>query len=636
MITISQLTYLIAGRTIFDDASATLMDGWKTGIVGANGAGKSTLFNLITKQLQADSGTIERSTKSRIGFVKQDMPDDDTTLLDIVLAADEERTELLKQSETETDPYKIGEIFTRLNDIDAYAAPAKASAILAGLGFKDEQLSDPISSFSGGWRMRVALASVLFQEPEILMLDEPTNHLDLEAIIWLENYLMNYPNMLMLISHDRDLLNKCVDHILHVDKKQLTLYTGNYDTFERERAERMHHQQKLHEKQQAQRAHMQSFVDRFKAKASKAKQAQSRMRALEKMDIVDAVIAEQARAFIFPQPDKMSPPVFSMDRIDIGYEENLPILTGVDERIDMDDRIALLGANGNGKSTLIKLIAGKLIEMKGEVYKAPKLRIGYFSQHQAEEMDMTSTPFYVMANMMKGEPEHKIRGKLGKFGFGKEISDNKISDLSGGEKSRLLFALMSHDAPHLLLLDEPTNHLDIGAREALVRALNEYEGAVVIVSHDSSMVERVADQLWLVKDGKVKHYDGDLNAYRQLVIENRRVSAKADKAEKVAEKEATGKKKGISKKEKRKLEAKKRKEFADIYKDIKDAEKLVSKYETEKNELENLMAQSEIYADSGKMKLVQEDYAKLLEQLSGAENAWTNAQEVYDSKELSE
>jgi ATP-binding cassette subfamily F protein 3 len=633
MITISQLTYLIAGRTIFEDANATLMEGWKTGIVGANGAGKSTLFNLITGKLQADNGIIERSTQARIGFVRQDMPDDDTPLIDIVLAADEERTALLKQSETETEPYKIADIFTRLNDIDAYAAPAKASAILAGLGFKEDQLNDPISSFSGGWRMRVALASVLFQEPEILMLDEPTNHLDLEAIIWLENYLINYPKMLLLISHDRDLLNKCVDHILHVDKKQLTSYTGNYDTFERERAQRMYHQQKLHEKQQAQRASMQAFVDRFKAKASKAKQAQSRVKALEKMDIVDAVIAEQSRSFIFPQPEEMPSPIFSMDKIDIGYEKGSPILNNVDERIDMDDRIALLGANGNGKSTLIKLIAGKLTEMKGEVYRASKLRIGYFSQHQAEEMDLNATPYQEMARCMKGEPEHKVRGKLGRFGFSKDLSDNKIKDLSGGEKSRLLFALMSHNAPHILLLDEPTNHLDIGAREALVQALNAYDGAVVIVSHDSSMVERVADQLWLVKDGKVKHYDGDLDGYRQLVIEGKRAAAKEEKAEKIAN---SGKKKGISKKDKRKLEAKKRKAFADIYKEISKAETKVTKLEAEKIELENLMAQSEYYGDAGKMKLVQDDYAKILAELETAEQKWISAQETYDNTELIE
>ncbi|MFZ2620357.1 MAG: ABC-F family ATP-binding cassette domain-containing protein, partial [Alphaproteobacteria bacterium] len=391
MLTIENITYRVAGRLILEDASASVQNNWKVGVVGPNGAGKSTLFKIIMGTLAADGGKVHLSDKLNIGWVKQDMPDESMTLLDVVLAADAERTRLLKQSETEQDAYKLGEVYERLIEIDAYAAPARASTILAGLGFKEEQLGLPMSDFSGGWRMRVALAAVLFQAPDVLLLDEPTNHLDLEAIMWLENYLANYPKTLLIISHDREILNKCIDHVIHVENRKLTAYTGNYDTFEKERAERLMSQQKLHEKQMAQRAHMQSFVDRFKAKASKARQAQSRMKALEKMSIVDAVMADRTIKFHFPQPDNLAPPVISIDHAAIGYAANKPILRDVHERIDMDDRIALLGANGNGKSTFMKLLAAKLLPLKGEIYRNPKLRIGYFSQHQEEELDLSDT-----------------------------------------------------------------------------------------------------------------------------------------------------------------------------------------------------------------------------------------------------
>jgi len=503
MLTVSNLTYKIGTRTILDECAVTILDNWKVGVVGLNGAGKSTLFKLIAGELMPDGGTVEMSAKQRIGMVRQDIPEVETSLLDLVLEANEEMADLWKKTETEEDPNKIADIYQRLSDMDAYSAPSKASRLLTGLGFTEEQLSEPFSSFSGGWRMRVALAAALFVEPEILLLDEPTNHLDLEAIMWLENYLANYPYTLLIISHDREVLNKCIDHVIHVDCQKLKMYTGNYDTFERERAEALGLQQKMHEKQKAQRAHMQKFVDRFKAQASKATQAQSRMKALEKMDIVDAVISARAVHFTFPNPKEISSPMISIDKVDVGYTEGNPILKNIYESIDNDDRIALLGANGNGKSTLIKLIADKLQPMKGEVRRPSKLRIGYFSQHQTEELDVSSTPYQEMFKLMRKNipdvKEPKVRAKLGAFGFSKELADNKIASLSGGEKARLLFAFMSFDAPHLLLLDEPTNHLDIDAREALVQALNNYEGAIVIVSHDPNMVERVANRLWIVK-----------------------------------------------------------------------------------------------------------------------------------------
>lgn len=625
MLNITGLTYRIAGRTILEDASLRLQDNWKIGVVGANGVGKSTLFKLISGELVMDSGEIELPANAKFGWVKQDIPSDDTTLLDVVLDGDEERSTLMAQSETETDPYKLAEIHTRLMDIDAYSAPAKAATILSGLGFKEEELSQPISDFSGGWRMRVALAAALLNEPDLLLLDEPTNHLDIEAIMWLEDYLMNYPHTLLIISHDRDLLNKCADHIVHIEKNQLHTYTGNYDTYEKERAEKRMNQQKMHEKQMAQKEHLEAYINRFKAKASKAKQAQSRVKQLEKMDIVSAVMAERARPFIFPKPETLSPPILSIDKASVGYEKGNPILTDIHERIDMDDRIALLGANGNGKSTLIKLIADRLEPMAGEVERHNKLRIGYFSQHQAEELDLSATAYDEMKRKMKGKDEKEVRGLLGKFGFNKELSDNRIEDLSGGEKSRLLFALMSYDAPHLILLDEPTNHLDMDAREGLVQALNGYNGAVILVSHDPSMVEKVADRLWLVKDGACQPYDGDLDSYRELVIEERR-------QEKKAEKQSKPKKEGaLSKKELRQLAAKKRKAFPNEYKAMDEAEKKVKALAKEKRALEAQMAEPGFFDNKPLADKTQRDHADLEVKLEDVESKWLELSEKYES-----
>ncbi|HEY0900697.1 MAG TPA: ABC-F family ATP-binding cassette domain-containing protein, partial [Micavibrio sp.] len=440
MLSIANLTYRVGGRTIIENASINITDGWRVGVVGVNGAGKSTLFKLIAGDLQSDGGTINLSGHQRFGMVRQDIPEVDTPLIDLVLAENKEMAALWHRAETEEDPNEIAEIYQRLADMDAYAAPAKAATLLTGLGFKEHQLTEPFSSFSGGWRMRVALAAALFVEPDFLLLDEPTNHLDLEAIMWLETYLMAYPHTLMIISHDRELLNKCIDHVIHVDKQKLTLYGGNYDAFENERALRSGLQQKMFEKQQAQRAHMQKFIDRFKAKASKAAQAQSRVKAMEKMDLVEAVIAERTVKFIFPNPEPIPSPMISITKADVGYVEGEPILRGLMENIDFDDRIALLGANGNGKSTMMKLIAGKLDVMRGEMFRSSKLRIGYFSQHQTEELDVNSTPYLEMLKLMSDRDpnvkESYVRAKLGAFGFSHDLANNSIKSLSGGEKAR--------------------------------------------------------------------------------------------------------------------------------------------------------------------------------------------------------
>jgi len=611
MLSITNLTYRIGGRTILEETSANIMDGWKVGVIGANGTGKTTLFKLIAGELHADGGDIRLSEKQKFGMVRQDIPETDTPIIDIVVQADEELAALFKATETETDPYKIGDIYARIIELDGYSAPSRAAILLTGLGFREDQLQEPFNSLSGGWRMRVALAAALFVQPEILLLDEPTNHLDLEAIMWLEDYLINYPHTLLMISHDRDMLNKCVDHVVHVEKQKLTLYTGNYDTFERERAAKLGLQQKTFEKQQAARAHMQAFIDRFRASAAKATQAQSRIKALERMDLVDEVIASRAIRFTFPNPDKLSPPMIALRNVDVGYSEGNPILRRIHENIDPDDRIALLGANGNGKSTLMKLIANKLSPMKGESVRSTKLRIGYFSQHQTEELDVESTPVQEMARMLikkTGEAkETAVRARLGQFGFGKTLADNRIGNLSGGEKARLLFAFMSFDAPHLLLLDEPTNHLDIDAREALVQALNNYEGAVVIVSHDPTMVERVADRLWLVNDGACTNFDGDLEDYRKFTIQSRRAARKSDKEKKEAKPVAP-----VADDKERRKKAEK-------------AEKEVARLTGEKEKLEKTMAAPGFYDNAVKSREAQSAHDKITQELEVQEAAWLEA-----------
>ncbi len=529
MLTITDLTYRVGGRTLIDKASLAVSEGQRIGLVGPNGAGKSTLFKLISGELQPDGGEITLINRAKLGMVRQDLPEDDTTLLDIVLDADTERAALLREVETCEDGDRIGLIFERLEQIGAYEAPSRAETILAGLGFDSAAQNRGINTFSGGWRMRVALAAALFLEPDLLLLDEPTNHLDFEAMVWLENYMMRYDKTFVVISHDRDILNKTVSHIVHLENKKLVSYTGNYDWFERRRAEKSMNQQALHEKQMAQKAHMMAFVDRFKATASKARQAQSRLKMIEKMDIVDAVIADRVAAFHFPQPGHLRAPMITLDNVFAGYEEGKPILKKLNLRIDPDDRIALLGANGNGKSTLVKMLSGRLDPLSGEMKQSGKLRIGYFAQHQTDELDVTLTPFERMKEVMGTAPEPKVRAMLDQFGFDRTRADTKIADLSGGEKARLLLAIMSFDAPHIMLLDEPTNHLDIEAREALTRALNEYQGAVILVSHDPHLVECVADRLWLVADGACKPYEDDVEAYRGLVMRQRKQERAAAK-----------------------------------------------------------------------------------------------------------
>jgi ATP-binding cassette subfamily F protein 3 len=575
------------------------------------------LFKLIASELDLDGGEIAMVSGASMGMVRQDMPDDDTPLIDVVLASDTERASLLAELETPIDVERMSDVYMRLNDINAYEAPSQAAIILSGLGFSEAEQSMPISAFSGGWKMRVALAAALFRKPGLLLLDEPTNHLDFEAIVWLENFLINYEHTFLIISHDRDTLNKVVSHIAHLDQKKLSLYTGNYDQFENALAQKRLGHQALFDKQQAHKKKMMAFVDRFGAKASKAKQAQSRLRAIEKMDMVDALIAERATSFSFPKPEQIASPIITIDDVDVGYEANKPVLENLNIGIGGEDRIALLGANGNGKSTFIKLISDNLSAMSGKIMRHSKLRVGYFAQHQSDELDVTLTPFEALRASID-QPEPKLRALLGRFGFDKTKSDTKIQKLSGGEKARLLFCMMSHDAPHIMLLDEPTNHLDIDARQALIQALNGYEGCVILVSHDPHLVAAVADRLYLVKDGGVRSYEGDLKAYRQLIMDQRRKERSDARSAKKQKKSNADKSGGPTVKPAVKPTVNAAQ--------MAELEAKIDVLTQQKQELEEQMAHEQVAQDQSQLAELAASYEQIDSDLMATEAAWFEAQ----------
>jgi len=527
VLAIRDLTIRIAGRPLLDGASLQIDTGRKVGLVGRNGAGKSTLLRAITGELHPDGGEIRLAARARMGHVAQEAPGGDDSLLDTVLAADAERAALLAEAEAHPDPARLAEIHDRLIAIRADSAPARAGAVLSGLGFDAAAQARPSREFSGGWRMRVALARALFVEPDLLLLDEPTNHLDLEATMWLESWLARFAGAAIVVSHDRGLLERCVDSIAHLDRARITLYQGNFAEFVRRRTERQAQQAAANARIAAERAHIQSFVDRFRYKASKARQAQSRIKALERMPAIEAVIEDHPVRFAFPVPEELAPPILSFDGCDVGYG-GAPVLRGLRLRLDQDDRIALLGANGNGKSTLAKLIARRLLPEGGTHFRTRALRVGYFAQHQAEELDLAGTPLTHMQAALPKASETACRAQLARFGLDADRAETRIPALSGGEKARLLLALTTRDAPHLLILDEPTNHLDIDARDALVKALAEFGGAVVLITHDPNLVELVADRLWLVADGAVTPFEGDLQDYRALLAERARGGARTE------------------------------------------------------------------------------------------------------------
>lgn len=517
MLSFNDITVRLGGRTILDRASAALPPRSRVGLIGRNGAGKSTLMKAIIRQIEPDGGSIEMPRGTRLGYIAQEAPSGSATPFETVLAADTERAALLAESETCEDPDRLGDVHDRLIAIDAYSAPARAGRILLGLGFDEEMQNRPLDSYSGGWKMRVALGALLFSAPDLLLLDEPSNHLDLEATLWLENFLKEYRATILVISHERDLLNNVVDHILHLEGGKVTLYPGGYDAFERQRAERLAQLAAAREKQDAERAKLQDYVARNSARASTAKQAQSRAKALARMQPIAAALEDPSLSFAFPDPPALRPPLITLDMAAVGYSET-PILQRLNLRIDPDDRIALLGKNGNGKTTLARLLAAQLTPMEGEMASSGKMSVGYFTQYQVEELDTGDTPLEHMTRAMKGATQGAVRAQLGRFGFSGERATQKVGSLSGGERARLALALITRNAPHLLILDEPTNHLDVDSREALVQALNSYSGAVVIVSHDRHMIELVADRLVLVDSGQAQPYDGSLEDYTDFVL----------------------------------------------------------------------------------------------------------------------
>ncbi len=613
MLKIDDITYNVEGRPLFEGASATIPTGHKVGLVGRNGTGKTTLFRLIRGELALEGGAISIPSRARIGGVAQEVPSSSTSLLETVLQADTERSALMAEAEVAADPHRIAEIQARLADIDAWSAEGRASAILKGLGFDAEAQMRPCSDFSGGWRMRVALAGVLFAQPDYLLLDEPTNYLDLEGALWLESYLAKYPHTVLIISHDRGLLNRAVQGILHLDNRQLTYWQGGYDQFARQMAERRAVLQAEAKKQEARRAHLQSFVDRFKAKASKAVQAQSRVKMLEKMTPIVAPEDAKKVVFTFPEPEELSPPIINIEGGAVGYG-GPPVLRKLSLRIDQDDRIALLGRNGEGKSTLSKLLAGKLMACEGKMVKSSKLRIGYFAQHQVDELHIDETPLQHIMRLRPGEGQPKLRARLAGFGLMADQAETVVGRLSGGQKARLSLLLATIDAPHLLILDEPTNHLDIESREALVEALTEYSGAVILVSHDMHLLSLVADRLWLVKGGAVTPYTEDLEAYRRQLLAG-------DEAEKPVAKPVEKPKKAS------------RDEILALKAEVRKCEDRLEKLNEMRDRLATKLADPALYEDArkGELETWNRKYAEVMEGLDRAEALWMAAQEKLEA-----
>ncbi|MGW8137128.1 ABC-F family ATP-binding cassette domain-containing protein [Sphingomonas zeae] len=619
MLNLNGITVRLGGRTILDGASAALPPGSRVGLIGRNGAGKSTLVRVIAGQLEADDGACEMPKGARLGYIAQEAPDGTATPFERVLAADIERAELMERSETESDPEKLGDIYERLIAIDAYTAPARASSILQGLGFDEAMQARPLSSYSGGWKMRVALAALLFSAPDVLLLDEPSNHLDLEAVMWLEDFLKSYRATILLVSHERDFLNNVVDHILHLQGGKVTLYPGGYDSFERQRAERMAQLAAAKANQDAQRAKLQDYIARNSARASTAKQAQSRAKMLSKMQPIAEMANDPSLSFDFPDPDQLRPPLITLDLASVGYAET-PILKRLNLRIDPDDRIALLGRNGNGKTTLARLLAAQLTPMEGDMNSSGKMRVGYFTQYQVEELDTDDTPLEHMTRIMRGATPAAVRAQLGRFGFSGDKATTKVGKLSGGERARLALALITRDAPHMLILDEPTNHLDVDAREALVQALNMYKGTVVLVSHDRHMLEMTADRLVLVDNGTAKEFDGSLDDYIAFVLKGDAGQGDAaSKADRAASKKAS---------------AEQRERFNAMKKTLRGIEEEMAKLTRERDALDKAMndpAAAEPRHAKLSMGELNKRRAEVVDKLAEAEARWMEAGEAMEA-----
>lgn len=625
MLHINDLTYRIEGRPLFEQATAMIADGWKVGFTGKNGTGKSTLFRLIRDEVSPDDGAVSLRPGRRFGWVAQEAPGTQDSLVETVLAADTERTSLLARAETEVDPTEIARIQTRLADIDAYSAEARAAQVLAGLGFSSADQARPCADFSGGWRMRVALAAVLFAQPDLLLLDEPTNYLDLEGAVWLENYLRRYPYTAIIISHDRELLNRSVTHILALEHGKLSVHPGTYDEYAKRRFEQRRLAQAQAAKADAKAAHMQAFVDRFRAKASKAKQAQSRLKALEKLERVDIPIEERTTPFHFPDPKPaMAPPIVRLADATLGYGDSV-VLRKLTLRIDEDDRIAILGANGQGKSTLVKAIAGRLRPREGNVYKHKKLKIAYFAQHQVDELQLQKSAYdHIRALMEAANPdvtEAQARAKTAALGFGPDKADVKVANLSGGEKARLLFGLVTFEGPHLMILDEPTNHLDIDSRDALIQAINEYRGAVLLITHDSHIAESTADRLWEVRDGAVHRLDDDLSTYRERILAANKTASTKDKSQSAKNSQA----------DLRRAAADRRRALQPLRDKITAAEQEMARIEEILAKMDQALAEPGLFdRDLARATDISQKRVRALEKHAQTEDEWLAASEAYE------
>ncbi|TMJ04587.1 MAG: ATP-binding cassette domain-containing protein [Alphaproteobacteria bacterium] len=621
MLVLDDISIRVAGRLLLDGASARIPDGARVGLVGRNGIGKTTLFRAIAGEIAPEHGTMSMPSRARIGRLAQEAPSGPESLLEVVLAADAERTRLLAEAETAHDPHRIAEIQMRLADIGAHAAPARAASILAGLGFDAVAQRRPCTDFSGGWRMRVALAAVLFAEPDLLLLDEPTNYLDLEGTLWLTDHLARYPRTVIVISHDRDLLDDAVDWILHIDAGKLALYRGGYTSFARQRAERQALNAAAAKKQEAERKHLQAFIDRFRAKATKARQAQSRVKKLAKLTPVAALANDDVRPIVIPPPVKpLSPPIIALDRVSVGYQPGKPVLGRLTLRIDTDDRIALLGPNGNGKSTLAKLLAGRLAPSDGTITRPDRIEVAYFAQHQLDELSPALSVYDHVRRLMPDAPEARVRARAGSIGFTGERADTPVESLSGGEKARLLLGLATFAGPHLVILDEPTNHLDIDSRAALIEAINDYPGAAILVSHDQHLIEACADRLWLVGDGTVAPYEGDLDDYRRLVLG--RDTRARDGREPADTK--------VSRTDQRRAAAEKREELKPLKRRIDAAEKAVARLTAEIAMIDAQLASDLFQRDPAKATALSKSRAEAAAALRRAEEDWLAASEAYE------
>ena len=622
MLHINDLTYRIEGRLLFDQATAAIADGWKVGFVGRNGSGKTTLLRMIKGEVHAGGDDISIRKGRRIGGVDQEAPASDQPLIETVLAQDQERAALLAEAETATDPHRIAEIQTRLADINAHSAEARAGVILSGLGFAPDEQGRPCAEFSGGWRMRAALAGVLFAAPDLLLLDEPTNYLDLEGAIWLESYLKRYPYTTLIVSHDRDLLNNAVTHILALENGKLSVHPGGYDVYERKRGEARANAAAFKARQEARRRHMQAFVDRFRYKASKAKQAQSRLKMLEKLQTDAEPISERTLPFHFPDPRPMAPPILRVVEADLGYEAASPVLRQVTLRLDQDDRIAILGPNGEGKSTLVKSMAGRIRPLGGNIYRHKKLKIAYFAQHQIDELKPKQSAYEHVRDLIPDATEAQTRSATARLGFGAEKADVAVEKLSGGEKARLLLGLITFHGVHLLILDEPTNHLDMASREALSEALNEFQGAVLLITHDAHLAASIADRLWLVNKGRVEPFDGDLNDYRNLVLAANRTPPSEN-----------GSKTSVNPKQRaRKSAADARQALSPLRKAARAAEARVETLHETLKRLDAALAEPGLYeTDLARATKLQKERAALVAAIARAEHAWVAAHEAYEA-----